>query len=332
VQEFPTTSVVVPTFNGARLLGRILRPLLDDPAASEVIVVVDGSRDGSFELVERLARDEPRLRGMLIENRGDMGAREEGARAATGEIVLFIDDDVLANPRLVSGHARRHAERAADIVVGYMPVTPSPLRRSDDFALRLYASEYEGRCQIYERDSASAVRELWGGNFSMRRADCLTIGMANPGFTEHYHADRDFGIRCLEAGLTGTFDRSLAATHLHERTLEAFIRDARSQGAARVLLPRFHSDTVAPPTPSEFARGLPRSLAMLVRFTRRPRAYSVVSRSLADAVRGAGRMRLWTGQRAIARVLRRVEQQHGAIAESQNAGQRSHDLVTSDLP
>ena len=61
------------------------------------------------------------------------------------------------------------------------------------------------------------MRELWGGNFSMRRADCLAIGMTNPGFTEHYHADRDFGIRCLEAGLTrGTVrSRALAATHLH---------------------------------------------------------------------------------------------------------------------
>jgi GT2 family glycosyltransferase len=320
VQKLPSASVVVPTFNGAPLLERILAPLLDDPAASEVIVVVDGSRDGSFELVEQLARNEPRLRGILIENRGDMGAREEGARAAIGEIVLFVDDDVLADAGLVTGHARRHAERAADVVVGYMPVTLSSRRSSDDFALRLYASEYEGRCQIYERDPESAVRELWGGNFSMRRADCLAIGMTNPGFTEHYHADRDFGIRCLEAGLTGTFDRALAATHLHQRTLEAFIRDARSQGAARVLLPRFHPGTVAPPTPSEFVRGLPRSLAVLVRVTRRPRAYSIAARSLAGAVRGTGRIRMWAAQRAIARVLRRIEQQRGAIEEARGAG------------
>ena len=295
--EFPTASVVVPTFNGAPLLETILRPLLDDPAASEVIVVVDGSRDGSVEIVERLARNEPHLQGMLIENRGDMGAREAGARAASGEIVLFIDDDVLANPGLVSRPGAPPPERQpADVVVGYMPVTPSQRRNSDEFALHLYANEYEGRCQIYERDPESAVRELWGGNFSMRRADCLAIGMTNPGFTEHYHADRDFGLRCSEAGLTGTFDRALAATHLHERTLGAFIRDARSQGAARVLLPRFHAATVGRPTTSEFTQD---SL-----FAGRAGALHTPAAGLLGRVSivrprraNAGRSAMWAGQR-----------------------------------
>lgn len=315
MSELPSTSVIVPTYNGAALLERILQPLLDDPAASEVIVVVDGSRDGSFELVSRLAREEPRLRPLFIENRGDMGARETGAREATGEVVLFVDDDVLASPGLVTGHAAIHAARSADVVVGYMPVTPPARRHADDFALRLYATEYEGRCQVYEHDPDSAVRELWGGNFSMRRGDCLAIGMANPAFTEHYHADRDFGIRCFESGLTAMFDRALSAHHLHERTLESFIRDARSQGAARVLLPRFHPETVAPPADDEFARGLPSPLPALIRLTRRPRAYVAVSRSLRRIVRTGGRIQLWTAQRAAARLLRRIEQQHGAIEQ-----------------
>lgn len=314
--DVPSVSVVVPTYNGVGLLERILQPLVDDPAASEVIVVVDGSRDGSKELVDRLARDCPRLRSLFIENSGDMGAREAGARAARSEIVLFVDDDVLADPGLVAGHARRHAERAADVVVGYMPVTVSRHRSSADFALRLYAREYEGRCEVYERDRKSVVRELWGGNFSMRRADCLAIGMANPGFTEHYHADRDFGIRCLEAGLTGVFDRRLSAAHLHDRTLESFIRDARSQGAARVLMPAFHPAAVPPPTPTEFMRGLPPPLAELVRLTRRSRAYDVISAVLERVIGMAGDARWWLVQDTGARVLRRIEQQRGALDQA----------------
>jgi hypothetical protein len=83
-----------------------------------------------------------------------------------------------------------------------------------------------------------------------------------------------------------------------------------------VLLPRFHPATIAAPARAEFARGLPRPLADLVLLTRRPRAYSAASAWLAHLVRGAGERRLWSVQRALARVLRRVEQQHGAIERS----------------
>jgi GT2 family glycosyltransferase len=317
--ELPSVSVVVPTYNGVTLLERILRPLSEDPATSEVIVVVDGSRDGSKELVDRLARDEPRLRSLLIENAGDMGARDVGAQAAGSEIVLFVDDDVLADPGLVSGHARRHAEAAADIIVGYMPVAVSPRRGPDDFALMLYAGEYEGRCRDYERDPASVAQHLWGGNFSMRRAHCLAVGMSNPGFTEHYHGDREFGLRCLEAGLTGVFDRDLSAAHLHDRTLDSFVRDARSQGAARVLMPAFHPAIMSPPEPGEFAQGLPEPVAAVVRLCRRPRAHAATSASLRRLIGLAGVARLWLVQDCAASLLRRIEQQQGAIEQSRGA-------------
>ena len=162
--ELPSVSVVVPTYNGVTLLERILRPLSEDPATTEVIVVIDGSRDGSKELVDRLAREDPRLRSVLIENSGDMGARDVGARAATGEIVLFVDDDVLADPGLVSGHARRHAEAGADIVLGYMPVVASARRGPLDFPLMFYAASTRdvARCTTgtRQRGSTSVGREL----------------------------------------------------------------------------------------------------------------------------------------------------------------------------
>ncbi len=318
VSSQPLISVVVPTHNRAHALERVLKPLLDDPAAHEVIVAVDGSADGSLELLEQIADREPRLRPLWIENGGEMAAREVGARAATGEIVLFIDDDVLAGPGLVSGHASRHAERAADVVVGYMPVALPPRRGGLDFATRIYAREYEGRCRIYERDPDSVLRALWAGNFSMRRETCLAVGMPNSRFTARYHPDRDFGMRCRAAGLTGLFDRSLCARHLHERSLSAFVRDARSQGVARVLLAGHHADVAL--SGDEFERDLPPAAARLIRLGRRPGAHAALTRALAVLVLSAGRARVWAVQDAAARLLRRLEQQRGAIEQSGNRG------------
>jgi GT2 family glycosyltransferase len=319
MSELPSISVVIPSYNRGHALGAVLRPLMDDPTARELIVVIDGSTDDSLQVIQALARIDPRVVALPIANSGEMAAREAGARVAGGEIVLFLDDDVLAEPGLVTGHAARHAAGGADVVLGYMPVELDGRPTAEDFASRIYAREYEGRCLIFERDPISVLRELWAGNFSMRRDACLAVGMPNPRYTARYHPDRDFGLRCLEAGLTGVFDRSLRARHLHSRPLAAFIRDARSQGAARVLMQELHAGQIPAMWGEEFERGLPSPAARLVRLGRRPRAGAALAGGLSALVRAAGRVRAWPAQLAAARLLRRLEQQRGAIEETRVA-------------
>jgi len=310
---------VIPTYNRVRTLERALAPLLEDKAVYELIAVVDGSRDGSLELLQRIAGRHARLVPLFIEHRGEMGARQAGVEAASGDVVLFVDDDVLAEPGLASGHARRHAGQEGLVVVGYIPVELPRSRSAADFATFIYSVEYEGRCRIYKRDPASVLSTLWGGNFSLRRSDYLAIDMPNPAYAERYHPDREFGLRCLEAGLTGVFDRSLRAKHLHCRSLAAFARDARSQGAARVVLHRLHPASVELPAPREFERGLPPLAGALVRWARRPRAHRILGSVLGGLVRVSGAAHAWPLQEAAAKLLRRIEQQRGAVEASASA-------------
>jgi glycosyltransferase involved in cell wall biosynthesis len=298
----------MPTYNRASKLEELVRPLLAQPLL-ELVVVVDGSEDGSIERLEAIA--DPRLKPLWIENRGEMGARQAGAEAASGELVLFVDDDVLAGGGLVSGHACRHADRERLVVVGYMPVRVPARRRAGDFATWMYAREYERHCELCEREPGRALTHLWGGNFSMRRGDCLEVGLRNPRYRERYHPDREFGLRCVRAGLEGVFDRSLRAEHLHERPLQAFVRDARSQGAARVLLHGMYPEMLGPP--ESFEAGLPAPGRLLVRLSASRSADELVSRALRALVAAAGRAHWWWGEDVAARLLRRVEQQRGAL-------------------
>lgn len=292
----------------------MLEPLLADPAAHEVVVVVDGSPDGSIELLEDLARREPRLRPVWQENAGEGAARAAGVRVATGDVVLLLDDDVVAEPGLVAGHAAHHDGVRPRVVVGYMP-TPEPADDDPDaFATRLYAEAYEGRCARYESEPETVLRHLWAGNVSLPRAACLEVGLASDSFTERYHPDRELGLRLLEAGLEGVFDRSLRATHHHDRPLDAFVRDARSQGAGWTLVHLLHPESAGPLPADRFRAGLPRPVARVVDACRRPRLGAAVSASLVQAVRVTGRVGPRSAQLPLARLLRRVEQQRGAIA------------------
>lgn len=299
-----TLSVVMPTYGRCALLPEVVGPVLADAGADEIVVVVDGCDDGSYEYLRAL--DDPRLRPLLIENRGENGARAAGVEAATGEIVLLLDDDVRAWPGLAEGHARRHADSDGLVVLGWMPPD-----RAETFATRLYGREYEAICRGYERAPDAILDNLWAGNMSLRRSDCLRVMAGAPALD--YHADRALGLRCADAGLRGVFDRSLRADHLHRRDLAGFIRDARNQGAAGMTLHRVHRDRLGP-HPEEFGAGLPRPLREWLRLCRRPRAATATATALRAAAVSAGRMHAPGVEEAAGKLLRRVEQQRGALA------------------
>jgi glycosyltransferase involved in cell wall biosynthesis len=304
--------VVMPTHGRRELLPAAVEPLLDDPAASELVVVVDGSSDGSLEWVADLATDEPRVRPVSTQGVGPAAARAAGVRAASGAVVLLVDDDVVAEPGLVSGHAQRHARMDGLLLAGYMPPRVPAARHADDFALRLYADEYERACRSYERDADALLLGLWGGNVSIRRSDFVRVQERGGDAPVRYHEDRDFGLRCRRAGLRPAFDRSLRAVHRHRRDLEGFVRDARAQGLGQRVVHERHADILGPLSGDEFECGLAWPLRALVRAGRLRCAGRWVAAAVTALTRAAGRARAWQLQERAARLLRRVEQQRGA--------------------
>jgi hypothetical protein len=305
----------VPTYGGREALAASLPPLLDDPAVAEVVVVVDGFDDGSVADLRRLAGSQPKLRFEVVENGGEMAARARGVEVATGEVVLLLDQDVVVHPGTASGHARRHAERPGLVVVGYMPTTPA--RRSAAWCTtHLYARDYERHCESYEREPGRVLTHLWGGNVSMRRADCLAVGLERAEFRqpERYHSDREFGLRCLAHGLTGVFDRELRADHLHTRGLQAFVRDSRSQGTSLARLHELHAAELGPLDPDALVRDLPAPVRGLVTACRTPAVERLVGGVLLTLNRASALVRLRPIELATAKILRRIGQQHGIRA------------------
>lgn len=92
-------SIIVPVYNAERTLERCVRSLLEQTYPHiEVILVNDGSRDGSLELCRRLAKTDARIRLLDQPNGGVSAARNAGLDAATGEYVMFCDSDDWVHP------------------------------------------------------------------------------------------------------------------------------------------------------------------------------------------------------------------------------------------
>jgi glycosyltransferase involved in cell wall biosynthesis len=320
----PLTSVIMPTHGRVALLETVLAPLLADRAATEIVVVADADA-AAYRLALSLAAREPRVVVLATPAAGKNGARAAGIERATGEIVVLLDDDVLAGPGLVAGHAAAHAADDGLLVLGYMPVADPHAGIAEE----IYAAEYEARVASYEREPAAILRNLWGGNLSLRRADALRVGLADPAYDAGYNADRDFGLRCERAGLTGVYRPELRAAHLYRRSLGQMRRDAHASGEGRWLVHQRHPDLVGTLPADAFTAGLPAGRAALVRAARR-RAVGAALRPPLAAVAAAGPPR--RARLAAAVVDVRIRQQAAAVEREQRTGDGATIPVTVVIP
>lgn len=158
----------------------------------ELIVVVDGSRDGTAEALTRIELPFP-IRVIEQPNRGASSARNRGAAEAGGDIILFLDDDMMAEPDLIEQHARMY-RLGADAVIGDPPLDPeSPPG---------FLSDSIGRWIDSERVSSPlSPFDVFSGQLSVRKAVFQELG----GFDEKLadgnafaNEDADLGVRLLE--------------------------------------------------------------------------------------------------------------------------------------
>jgi GT2 family glycosyltransferase len=310
----PSVSVVVATRQRAHFLEALVHAVLSDPGALELIIVVDGLDDlDSVPLLQQLGDDHDRLRHLQTDRLGQNGALDQGVLAARGDIVLLLDDDVLPISPLATGHARRHAQRDDLVVVGFMPVRAVEGRRLG-VASRIYADAYNGHCAALIRGDQSVLNSLWFGNVSLRRVQCREVGIRSSTFTSRYHSDRDFGYRLADVGLTGVFDESLRSVHLHSRSTEAFLRDARSQGEGLRRLHQVHPERLAPFSPDLLTPSAPRPLDAVFRVM----VVSGVTRTLGSRALMrlgalAGLVHLSSVETFLVKVAQHIMQWHGAV-------------------
>jgi glycosyltransferase involved in cell wall biosynthesis len=316
VERHPRLSVVVPTRNRRSGLGDLLDLLVAEPTVGEIIVVDDESSDGTDRYLDERRIIEPRLRRIPGPGQGPLMARVTGVANSTYEIVLLLDDDVRPVEGLCAGHLAHHGPGTDRLVLGYMPVALPAAPHRVEVATRLYAAEYEGRCEEYQKDPDDVLRHLWMGNLSVGRERFLDATSRWPAPLPRFrHEDTEIGLRLASLGVSPTFDPTLLAWHQHRRTLAQFRRDNRLDGAGLAHLDREGRDVFGPPGAQRFSRGLSFPLRQLVVASRRPTAYRVASSALTAATTAAGTVGAVGVETQLARVLRRVERQHGYLRE-----------------
>jgi glycosyltransferase involved in cell wall biosynthesis len=237
----PSVSVVIPTRNRRDQVVDLLRALdRQVTPPSEVAVVVDGDVDGTAAAVRGLGLTIPVRLVVHVVNRGAAVARNSGVEASTGEILLFLDDDVIpVDADLVAEHAAAHRAHGSPVtVVG--PCLPGDVSAERPFLLgvRNWWVDHVGRLSTGQPLSFT---DLGTGNFSIARASLEAVG----GFRElPRREDWELGYRLQRSDIGLVAAPAAAVLHPIDVELDGLLHDRIEEGAGDFRFAQDHADVI----------------------------------------------------------------------------------------
>jgi len=189
---------------------------------AEVIVVDDGSTDGTAAIVEEY----PDVRLIRQENAGPGAARNRGAAEAGGELIVFVDDDCIPEPDWLE---RLTAPLSDGEIAG---AKGAYLSRQSELVARFVQLEYEEKYECLKRQPYIDFIDTYSAVF--RRDVFLAAGGYDTAFSTASVEDQEFSFRLAEAGRKLVFVPRARVWHRHVDTVRGYLRKKHKIGFWKV--------------------------------------------------------------------------------------------------
>ncbi len=240
----PAVSVVIPTFQRCASVRRALQALSAQtlPAIDfEVVVAIDGSNDGTSEMVAGLSTPYT-LRAVWQPNAGRASACNTGILASRGEITVLLDDDMEPLPGCLQAHCRAHDGAGRRAVIGAVPVTIDEHSPLSAYFIRARFERHS--MKLAQPNYRIGFRDFYSGNFSTRRDVLTEVGLFDTAFRTYGNEDGELALRLLRAGVELVYSMEAAVTQHYEKEFEALARDSAAKGRTAVLCLQKHPETI----------------------------------------------------------------------------------------
>ena len=239
----PTFSVVLPTYNRASVLEKVLaaweRQVPDD-LCFELVVVDDGSSDSTSEVIDAFETTRFTLVGLRQENAGPATARNHGLAAATGRYVLFTGDDIEPAPDLLAQHLEAHRTLPDDrwAVLGRVSWArelqlTSTMQHVDGVGAQQFSYHFMEDGAEYD------FRHFYTANVSASRR---FLEQEVSGFSGDFPAaafeDAEYALRLSRRGMRIVYRAEAQAYHHHPYGVQSFFERQEACGRMAAVLVR----------------------------------------------------------------------------------------------
>ncbi|MCX5748936.1 MAG: glycosyltransferase family 2 protein [Candidatus Saganbacteria bacterium] len=199
-------SVVIPTVNREKILQKTLEALTGQTYPKdkfEIIVVDDGSTDGTKDTIESFTGKAHSVRYIrqIAGKKGPASANNLGIRSALGEYILFLNDDVIADPNLIEEHMSLHIKHPDIIVQGRVINTSS---------LEDLGKKHDGYSGGYS-DLSFGYFTTW--NCSIKTTLLLKAGLFDEDFIDLCWEDVELGYRLRKIGVKQKYNKKAFGYH-----------------------------------------------------------------------------------------------------------------------
>lgn len=228
-------SVIISTYNGVAKLPVVLSSLEKQSYKDfELIIVVDGSADGTMDMLKDWEKRFDHIRVIYQENKGRAAVRNTGALNAAGELLIFFDDDIIVHENCIKDHRNYHIKTGfRNIFTG--EVLDAPVETGDNKLFLEYkkyvAAAWSRNLFRKEKKLADntyyAENYIAGADFSLTKKIFTRLGALDESLNRM--EDFEFAIRAKEQGIiTVVAEQYATVTHRDsDNTFRAWVLKAR---------------------------------------------------------------------------------------------------------
>ena len=221
----PRASIIISTWNGRHLLEtclpRVLRAVEEAGGDHEVIVVDDASRDDTVAYVKR---EFPQVRLLALKrNLRFARANNAAARIATGEFLVFLNNDMLVEPDFLEPLLRPFRDPSVFAVTAHIHMPPKLVGGREARETGLVRARFEDGLFVLQHEDTAAQEPIpviyaGGGSSAWRRDRFFELGGFDGLFRPFYFEDLDVSYRAQKAGWKVLFAPTSHVVHQHRQT------------------------------------------------------------------------------------------------------------------